>query len=164
MQISAPPGRHRHAGVLVTVEQSDIHFGILMNGYRPVAPIGARNQAQLTAFLRGTEILFFIARRNAKLVRLDPDLQEMRLPVRRMVEFGMPYPRAGAHALHVARADRAAVAHAVLMPELTLEYIGDDFHVLVAVRAEPGTGVDPVFINHPQRPESHMFRIVIIGK
>ena len=80
--------------------------------------------------------------------------------VLRVIEFGMPHAAAGAHALHVARTDHAAGAHAVLVREFTFEHVADDFHVLVAVRPETRTGRDPVFIDHAQGAEAHVLRVV----
>jgi len=69
-----------------------------------------------------------------------------------------------AHALHVARADHAAVADAVAVRQLAFKHIAEDFHVAMPMAAEAGAGRDPVFVDHPQRAEAHLLRIVIIGK
>ena len=51
-----------------------------------------------------------VARLDARDVRLDPDLQEVRPLVRRRVELAVPDAAARAHALHVARRDDRAGA------------------------------------------------------
>src|SRR5947208_13141911 len=78
-----------------------------------------------------------------------------RLRLRR-IELAVQDAGTGAHALHVAAPDHRAVAKAVLVLERSLENIGDDLHVTVAVAGEPGARNDPVLVNDPQPPEPHM--------
>src|SRR5207247_3918298 len=96
------------------------------------------------------------------LVRDDPDLQKMhRLRLRR-IELAVQDAGTGAHALYVARPDHRAVAEAVLVLEHSVENIGDDFHVIVAVAGEPGARSDAVLAEDPQAPEAHMGRVSIM--
>ena len=76
---------------------------------------------------------------------VNPDLQEMHWLALRGVELAVADAAAGAHALHVARADGRAVAHRVLVRELAGQHIADDFHVAMAVGAEtrPRPAHDP---------------------
>jgi hypothetical protein len=53
---------------------------------------------------------------------------------------------------------------AVLVLERALEDVGEDLHVAVAVRAEARPGADPVVIDHPERPETHVRRVVVIAE
>jgi hypothetical protein len=50
------------------------------------------------------------------------------------------------------------------MGECALEYVGNDLHVTVPVRAKAHTGLHDVFIDHAQAGKTHVLRIVIIGK
>src|SRR5229473_2254828 len=42
--------------------------------------------------------------------------------------------------------------------------VGNDLHVLVPVGVESGAGADPILIDHAQRAEAHLFRIVVIAE
>ena len=81
-----------------------------------------------------------------------------------MVELAVLHTRTSAHALHVSGRYALDVAHAVLVAQLTAQDVTDDFHVLVAVRAKAPSGSNAVFINHAQVGQSHMGRVVVIGK
>ena len=83
---------------------------------------------------------------------------------RRGIELAVAHTGARAHALHVAWTDGRAVAHAVLVLERAFQHIGDDFHVAVAVRAEALPRLDLVVVDHPQRAEPHLARILVIGE
>jgi hypothetical protein len=65
---------------------------------------------------------------------------------------------AGAHALHVAGANRRAVADGIAMRELAREHVADDFHVAVAVRAEALAGGDAILVDDAQRTELDVLR------
>ena len=80
------------------------------------------------------------------------------------VKFAVEDTGSCGHALHFIRADDLAVAHAVLMGELTFKKVGDNFHVLVRMHAETGACGNPVFIDDPQWPEMHMIAVKVIGK
>ena len=110
----------------------------------------------------GIDRLLAVGRGQTAAIGHDPDLQEMyRLGLRR-VELAVGHTGAGAHELDLARADHGAVAQAVLVLERAVEDVGKDLHVAVAVGAEAGGGRHPVVVDHPQRPEAHVVRIVIV--
>jgi len=48
--------------------------------------------------------------------------------------------------------------------ERALEHVRDDLHVAVRVRAEALAGLDAVLVDHPQRPETHVGGIVVVGE
>jgi hypothetical protein len=50
------------------------------------------------------------------------------------------------------------------MRELAVEHVADDLHVAVAVRAEALPGRDPVLVDHAQRAEAHVRRVVVAGE
>jgi len=64
----------------------------------------------------------------------------------------------------VAVGDRGTVAHAVLVLEGTFEHVADDLHVAMPVGAEALTGRDAVLVDHPERTEPHVGRVVVIGE
>ena len=70
--------------------------------------------------------------------------------------------RSGAHALHVARLDDRAGADRVAVLERAVEDIGNDLHIGMAMGREARPGDHLVLIDHPQRTEAHMGRVVIL--
>ena len=135
-----------------------------MDGHRPVAPVGRRDQAQLALALGLGERLLLVARRAARVRGQDPDLEEVDELVGRGVELAVRDARAGGHPLHVARPDHRAGAHAVLVLERALEHVGDDLHVAVRVGAEALPGRDAVLVDHAQRAEAHVRGVVVVGE
>ena len=81
---------------------------------------------------------------------------------RRWIEFTVRHAGAGGHVLNFAGADDAAVAHGILVFQRAAQDIGDDFHVAVRMRAETATARNGVVVDHAQRAESHVVRVVII--
>ena len=76
----------------------------------------------------------------------------------------MHHASAGAHALHLARAQHFAVTHGVLMGELAFHHHGDDFHALVRVHPKALARGDRVVIDHTQRAEAHPIGVVVVRK
>jgi hypothetical protein len=130
----------------------------------PSAAVGRGHQAQLAALLGLGERLLLVAGRDAGDVGLDPDLQEVRHLLGRVVELAVLHAGAGAHALHVAGRDALDVAHAVLVREVALQHVADDFHVAVAVRAEAGAGRDAVLVDDAQVAPTHVLGVVVVGE
>jgi hypothetical protein len=171
LHIGQPRRIERDLGLLRAIEQAAADGGVGVDRDRAVAPIGRRHQAQPAALVGRAEVLLFVARCDATLAGQDPDLQEMRRVLRCMVVFAVLHAGAGAHALHVAGADHAAVgstgrsvAHAVLVRQLAAEHVADDFHVAVAVRSEAGAGGDAVFVDDAQVSHPHVLRVVVVGE
>ena len=50
------------------------------------------------------------------------------------------------------------------MLQRAIENIGDDFHVAVRMGGEAAARRDPVLVDHPERPESHVVLIVVISE
>ena len=65
-----------------------------------------------------------------------------------MVELAMSHPGSRGHALNVAIMQYRAGAHAVLVFERTVEYIGDDFHVSVPVGTEALGRLHAILVDH----------------
>src|SRR5215471_1643722 len=80
----------------------------------------------------------------------------------RRIELAVQNTGTGAHALYVARPDHRAVTEALLVLERSVENIGDDFHVVVGVAWEPAARNDAILVDHPQTPEAHMGRVLIM--
>ena len=76
-----------------------------MNRDRSVVAVICSNQTQLSASFVLTKEFLFIAGRELPKFRHNPNLQQMAWFTLRGVEFAMLYAGAGAHALHVARAN-----------------------------------------------------------
>ena len=74
----------------------------------------------------------------------------------------MHHPGAGAHPLQVAGPDHSAAAGRVLVLERAGEHAGEDLHVAVRVRAESLGGLDGIVVDHPQRAEAHLIRVVML--
>ena len=93
-------------------------------------------------------------------VVLDPDLEDPGLLVLEVV-LGMDDAGAGGHHLHVAGGGAPAVAAVVHVGDGAGAHIGDDLHVAVRMRVEPGAGADGIVVPDPERPESHAPRVVV---
>src|SRR5262249_49804808 len=78
------------------------------------------------------------------------------------VELAVLDARPRRHALHVAGPDHRAGAEAVLVLERSLEHVRQDLHVAVAVRAEAGARLHAVVVDHTQRAEAHVLRVVVV--
>src|SRR5258706_1397170 len=146
------------------IDLRDEDVRVLVNAHRPVAAVGGSDEAPLAAPGSVVEPLLLVARRDAANARLDPDLQEMDGLALGGVEFAVRDARARAHALHVARPDHRSVAHRIAVREPAFEHVAQDFHVAVPVRAEPLARLYAILIDHAQRPEPHVRRVVIVGE
>src|SRR5262249_53549332 len=83
---------------------------------------------------------------------------------RRRVVLAVGDAGAGGHPLHLARPDDGAVAEAVLVLEGAIEHVADDLHVAMAVGAEALAGRHAVLVDHAQRSEAHVFRVVVAAE
>src|SRR5262249_19617362 len=95
-------------------------------------------------------------------LRKEPDLQQVdRLAVRSIV---LAVPDAGPRAqlLHLSGPELPGAAGAVAMGQRSLQHYRQDLHVAVRVRPEAAAWRDPVFVDHPQRPEAHVRRVLVV--
>src|SRR5207244_2036680 len=60
--------------------------------------------------------------------------------------------------------DGAAAAGGIFMGDGPAQNVGDDLHVAMGMGRKSGAALDPVFVDHAQRPEAFMGRIVIIAE
>src|SRR5262245_15614649 len=137
---------------------------VLVDAHRALAAVARGDEAEPAAQLRRLEVRLLVAGCQARALGQDPDLEEVHALGLRGVVLAVLDPRARAHALHVAGADHRAVAEAVAVLERALEDVGHDLHVAVAVRAEALPGLDAVLVDHAQRAEAHVARVVIVGE
>ena len=82
----------------------------------------------------------------------------------RLVELAVPDPRAGAHPLDLSGPDDRSVAEAVAVLERTVQHVGDDLHVAMRVGAEPFPGCDAILVDHAQRAEVDVLRVVVLAE
>jgi hypothetical protein len=158
------PRREVERRPLARREEARVEPRVAVDRHAPVGRVGRGHEAQAALLVGGAEGLLLVARRDARLGGLQPDLEEVHRVGRRGVELAVGHAGARAHALHVARADDRAGAHRVAVLEPALEHIRDDLHVLVAVRAEALLGLHAVFVDHAQRAEAHVRRVVVVGE
>ena len=69
---------------------------------------------------------------------------------------------AGAHALHLARADDRAVAQAVLVLQRAFQHVADDLHVAMRMGGKTCAGGDAILIEDAQAGKAHLRRVVIL--
>ena len=142
------PGARFVGGALALVEEREVERRVLVDGDRPVPAVPGGDEAQLSPPLGDGERLLLVGGLDARLLGDDPDLEEVDRLVMRGVLLAVQDAGARAHALHVAGPDDGPGAHAVLVGELTVEHVGDDLHVAVAVGAEALPGRDAVVVDH----------------
>src|SRR3954464_769875 len=118
----------------------------------------------LTRCLFERERLLLIAGLQALPLRDDPDLKEMHRLGPRMVELAVCDARTGRHSLNVARADHRTGADAVLVLHGAFQDVGDDLHVLVGMRVKTAAWRDAVVVDHAQRADSHVPRVVVVAE
>ena len=137
---------------------------VLVDRERAVTAIGRDDQPQLSLFLARGEILLFIAGLQPFLLGHQPDLQEMNRRGLRVIELAVVNAGARRHALHIARADDRARADAVFVLQRAVEDIRDNLHVAMAMSVEAAARAHPVFVDHAQRTETHVLRVVIMAE
>src|SRR5688572_6885524 len=81
---------------------------------------------------------------------------------RRRIELAMPDASPCAHSLKLAGPKHLAIAETVPMLQSTLEHVRNDFHIAMRMHAEALARRDPVLVHHPQGPEAHVLRVVVV--
>ncbi len=147
--------------LLIFEQRPAVQLHILVDLQRTIASIWRKHQ--LLA-LRGVEAALFVARRDAGFLRNDPDLVQPQTIRFARVVLGVANAGPGAHNLEFTGRNLFFIAHTVLVFYGAFQYIGQNFHVFMRMRAETLACVDHIVVNHTQRREPHKVRIVIIGK
>src|SRR5688500_10756779 len=148
-------------GLFARREQPAVDLCVLPHRDRAVAPFARGDEAEPAAPLLFGELALLVAGRVAAALGRDPDLQEVDGLLRRRVELAVRDARARAHALHLARADDRAVAHAVAVLERAADDVGQNLHVAVRVRAEAARGRDEVLVDDEEVAEARPARVVV---
>jgi len=129
-----------------------------------LAPVRRGQQPEPSLAVFGAEVLLLVAGLHAACARLDPDLQEMHGVLVRRVEFAVQDTGTRAHALHVTGADHGTVAEVVAVLQRAVQHDREDLHVAVTVGPETLARLDAILIDHPQRAEAHVRRVVVVGE
>ena len=133
-----------------------------MDKHRSFRTVRGCNQFQFAALLGLVEVLLLIARRDAAHRWHDPDLQKVHRIVPRRVQFAVRHAGARAHSLHITRDNHRAGAHRILVRELSLEHVTQNFHVPVRVRAKAFRRRNAVLVDDPKHAKPHVPLIVIV--
>src|SRR5579864_9195332 len=129
------------------LQQRSVELRILVDLYRSIARIARGDQAQLASLLRFGKALLLVAWRQRSFFWLNPDLQQVHGLTLRWIEFAVANPASCRHALAIARKDHRTGSQTIFVLKLALENVGDDFHVAMRMRGEPGVGRNPIFVD-----------------
>ena len=144
-------GRQGKAHVLAGVEPQAVKADILAYRGGVLAAIGRTEQMRLAKrFVQPGVILLLVARLDAGLGRLDPDLQQMHPSIGGGIELTVGDAGPGAHALNLAGANHRAIAHAVAMFQFARKHAGNNLQIPVRVGAKALARLDAVLIQDPQ--------------
>ena len=143
---------------------AEMDFDVLADGCGVVVSVTGEEQGEV--IFRGgcAEWFFGVAGRTSFFGGLDPDLVEVGVVLGGGVELAVSHAGAGTHVLEVSGFDDGAVAHAVLMLELALDDVGEDFHVGMGVLGEAAAGSDGVVVDDAEVAEAHVVGIEVVGK
>ena len=141
-----------------------IHIRVLADVRRAVTSVIGNNEHLGRGKLVGRRRPLGITGTEAGAVGLDPDLDEMESVGLGGVVFAVLYPAAGAHDLDLAGLELGVIPEAVAMLDGPFEDIREDFHVAMPVRRKTHPWIDEVLIDDPERAETHVGRVVVIGE
>src|SRR5271170_762317 len=82
----------------------------------------------------------------------------------RMVEFAVNDTLSCCHPLEIAGRDYRMGAEAVAMLQRTLQHVGDDLHVAMAVGGKPAAARNAIVIDHAQNGKAVLLGVVIFGE
>ena len=122
---------------------------------------GQRHQPPVARL--GRELHRLPARRNAFLVRQDPDLEQLGLVLLEVV-LGMLDAAPGAHHLDLAGLGATLVAEMVLVGDRAADHVGHDLHVAMGMRREPGLRLDAVVVPDAQRAPVDALGVAVLGE
>ncbi len=149
---------------LARIQTTKADLGVLPDRGGAITTVAREEQRQRVGRGTITEILFRIARFAAIFIRLQPDLIEVREVFLRRIEFAVMHTATRAHVLEITGLNRRAIAHAVLVGELTFDHISEDLHVGVRMRGEATARLNRIVVHHPERLETHVIGIEVFGK
>ncbi len=76
----------------------------------------------------------------------------------------MPDTRASGHTLQFAGVQHRAIAEAVLVRQAAFQDVGENFHILVAMRSKTHARFHAIFVHHAQRAEAHVIGVVVASE
>ena len=136
----------------------------MVDRQRAVSALGCCNRSESPTRLCGSESSLLVTWLQFFAVRKNPDLQKVHRVRLRMIEFTVTDSRASCHALNVAGANHGPRAKAVFVFERAVKDDGDDLHVAMRMHAETAPGRDDIIVEHPQRAEPHVLRVIVFAK
>ncbi len=146
-------------GLLAFVQAGDVQIRVLVN---IDGRLRTRHQMKLSSQVLVRKCELLVLRLQILAIRHDPYLQEMCGILRRWIEFAVQDARARRHMLQFTGTDHRAGAHAVAVLQRSIQNPRQNFHVAMRMHAEPLSRRDDILVQHSQRPELHMLRIVIL--
>ena len=148
---------------LVGAEHAHEHLHVLMDADGRETFIARGDGHPLPHAILPVEAVVAVGGLDVGRVGQNPDLQEAQR-LARVVELAVHDAAAGAHVLHVAAPEAAAVAQAVAVRELAVHDVADDFHIVVRMRVEPAVRVEAVVVHDAQCAELDVLRVVVLGE
>ena len=158
------PAARRVADLRPRRQPAQVQRHVLVDDERAVAAVARGDQPQPLAHLARAEVALLVGRGQVRGLGQDPDLQQVHGRVARGVVLAVGHAGARGHALQLAGADHRRGAEAVLVLERALEHASHDLHVAVRVRRKALARLDPVLVDHAQRAEAHVLRVVVVGE
>ena len=149
---------------MARVEIGEVEPGILVDPDTVVVGVGRQDLGEAVTGRFRVDGELVITGCVALAAREKPNLEEADFGVARLVVLAVLNTRAGAHHLHVARANHVAIAHAVFVAQAAAQGNTDDFHVVVRVHPEAPAARHHVVVEYPQRAEVHPLGILVIGE
>ena len=141
-----------------------IDIRVLVDQCRIIATIRRDHQHLFFMVAARMRMPLGVGRIESVFPRRDPDLQKPGLACFAGVELAVGHSRTRAHQLNLPGRKSAAIAHAVVVFQLSLHHITEDLHVAVRMGGETSACRDPILIDDPQRAKAHVLRVVVIGE
>src|SRR4051812_49118411 len=127
-----------------------------MNHDRVVASVARGEEYKLVRTVLQRKCTLLVTWLQALSRRLDPDLQKMYGVGVGSILLAVQNAGPGGHSLKFAASNDRSGSHAVLVAQRALEHVRQNLHVAVGVGSESPAGSDAIFIDHPQRPKTHI--------
>ena len=105
-----------------------------------------------------------VAGSHTLLVGEQPDLEELDFLIAILIVFAVRDAGTGAHHLDVSMLDDGYIAHAVFVLQVTVQWNGNDLHIIMWMGAKASCGSDLIVIEDAKDPKVHPFRVMVIGK
>lgn len=160
-QIRLSARLYRKVRFFAGIQLHNVNICVLPDSYGRVAVCVRHNMLPSIMPVFWFKVMIAVIGRQHAFFREDPDLQKAQHRIAQIV-FRMGDARSGRRKLHIAAGKRAFVSHAVSVGQLSVNHIGDDFHIAVRVRGKTGIGFHQVVVDYAQFAEFDIFRIVVV--